>query len=86
MSPTMLAIEHDQFLRKDDPRHEIRELTLYQTDFGFAVWEGIKFLDDPHWFSHDMIANGLERDMRKRFAERMKELEQDGFEQCKLDH
>jgi len=83
MSPTVLAVEDEQFLRKDDPCHEIRELTLYQTDSGFTVWEGIKFLDDENWFSHDMIANGSERDMRQKFAERMKELAQDGFEQCK---
>jgi len=78
----MLPIEHEQFLRKDDPRHEIRDLTLYQTDFGFTVWEGIKFLDDTDWFSHEMIANGSEQDMRQKLAEKMKELEHDGFELC----
>jgi hypothetical protein len=74
---------NEQLLRRDDPHHEIRELTIYQTDHGCELWERITFLSDDAPSSHGMVAIGTWSETKEKFDERLAALEQEGFDLCR---
>jgi len=79
----MQAIINEELLRRDDPHHEIRELTIYQADYGCELWERIMFLSDNASSSNGMVAIGTGSEMKEQFDKRLAGLEQEGFDLCR---
>ena len=79
----MLAVAKEQLLRRDDPLHEIHELTIYEIGYKCEFWERIKFLNNADVYWYGMVASGTQAKMQEKFGERVAELVEQGFDLCR---
>jgi hypothetical protein len=79
----MLATNLVTLYRRDDPRHEIREVWIYTIINPCEVWQAIRFLDDEYPQQRSKLALGSLRDMEAKHAELITQLQGEGFVICK---
>jgi len=82
----MVGIKTVTLHRRDDPRHEYRQIILYQADGRHAVWEVIGFVTDPDTMKRSRLAFGGLREMLQYFDNAVRELGDQGFAICDPEH
>ncbi len=68
--------------RRDDPRHEIRQVWIYTMCNPCEVWQAIRFLNDEYPQQRGKLALGSLREMEAKHAEVVARLQDEGFVIC----